>query len=68
MKTSRSKTFQQGCDYQEIIDWFVKHIDTEDFQPEGTNWSGGEIGPWDPECNLKHKYIVTITKVDVTEK
>lgn len=39
---SKAKTFYKGEDYGEMIEWFMKQIETVDFQPEGTNWSGGE--------------------------
>lgn len=65
MKTSKSKTFQQGDDFSEVVEWFMKQFETTDWQPEGTNWGGGEPGPFDPRCDLNHKYVVTITKVNI---
>jgi hypothetical protein len=65
MKTaeySSSKTFQKGDDYGELIEWFMKQIETNDYQPEGTEWSGGEPAPYDPVCELKHKYRIVILK------
>lgn len=61
--SSKSKTFQQQEDYGNVVEWFFKQFETNDYQPEGTDWSGGEPGPIDPVCELKHKYIVTVTKV-----
>lgn len=62
--TSKSKTFQQGDDYGELIEWFMKQIETHDYQPEGTNWCGGEPSPHDPVCELKAKYRITVTKIE----
>jgi hypothetical protein len=63
MKTSKSKTFQKGDDYGELIEWFMKQIETHDYQPEGTEWSGGEPTPFDPVCELTAKYTITVTKI-----
>lgn len=63
MRDSKSKTFQKGDQFHEVIEWFSNQLETTDWQPEGTNWSGGEPGPNDPRCDLDHKYIITITKV-----
>lgn len=64
MKSSKTKTFQKGDEYGELIEWFMKQIETHDYQPEGTEWSGGEPVPYDPVCELVSKYTITITKVD----
>jgi hypothetical protein len=64
---SKSKTFHKGEDLSGMMDWFVNQIETHDWQPEGTEWSGGEPGPFDPRCDLKHKYIITVTKVEAHE-
>jgi hypothetical protein len=63
-KKSVSKTFQKGDDYGELYEWFIKQIETHEWQPEGTDWSGGEPGPIDPHCDLAHKYIITVTRID----
>ncbi len=60
---SKAKTFYKGDDYAELIDWFTNQIETHDYQPEGTNWSGGEPGPHDPVCELAKKYVITIKEV-----
>lgn len=60
---SKSKTFQKDSDFSEVAEWALNQFETTDFQPEGTNMSGGEPSPYDPECTLNHKYIVTVTKV-----
>lgn len=64
-RVSKSKTFQKGDDAGELIEWFHNQIETHDWQPEGTHWGGGEPGPHDPVCELKHKYIITVTKVNL---
>lgn len=64
MKASKSKTFQKGDDYGELIEWFMKQVETHDWQPEGTDWSGGMPGPNDPVCELANKYIITVTKIE----
>ncbi len=63
-RRSKSKTFQKGDDYSELIEWFMKQVETDDSFPEGTDWSGGEPGPIDPLCELRHKYIITVTKIE----
>jgi len=42
---------------------FINQIETHDWQPEGTDWSGGEPGPHDPRCDLKKKYVITVKEV-----
>ncbi len=64
MKTSKSKTFQKGDDLSDAFDWFISQLETTDWQPEGTNWIGGEPCPHDPRCDLTHKYTITITKAE----
>lgn len=66
MKTqSKSKTFNKGTDFQEVADFFIvgKNIETEEVQQEGTESYADGLTPFDVHCELKHKYIVTITKV-----
>lgn len=64
MKTvSKSKTFQKEDQLHETVDWMVSQLEIHDWQPEGTEWSGGEPGPHDPRSDLKFKYIITVTKV-----
>jgi hypothetical protein len=65
MKTkSKSKTFNKGDDFQDVADFFIgKNIETEDVQPEGTESYADGLTPFDVRCELKHKYIITITKV-----
>lgn len=62
-RSSKSKTFQEGDEFGELYDWFLNQIETVEWQPEGTDWSGGEPGPIDPRCDLKHKYTITVTKI-----
>ena len=64
MKTSKSKTFQKGDDYSEVVEWFMKQLEVYEWQPEGTNWSGGEPGPFDPVCELKAKYKIQVSKTE----
>jgi len=64
VKSSKSKTFLKGDDFGEAIEWFTNQIETHDWQPKGTNWGGGEPGPHDPRCDLKNKYIITVTKIE----
>jgi hypothetical protein len=63
-RATKSKTFQKGDDFYEVIEWFTSEgkFETNDYTPEGTNWSGGEPGPHDPVSALKNKYLITITK------
>jgi hypothetical protein len=63
--TSKSKTFQKDEDYGQLIEWVMANIETHDWQPEGTDWSGGEPGPHDPHCDLMHKYVITIKRIEV---
>jgi|SRR6478609_5262471 len=69
MKTSKSKTFQKGDDFYEVINFFTQDglFELDEIQPEGTDWSGGEPGPHDPQSLLKHKYIVYVVKVGEKE-
>lgn len=60
---SKAKTFYKGDEFSEALSWFVKHIETHDWQPEGTNWIGGEPVPPDPRCDLAKKYVITIKEV-----
>lgn len=64
MKSSKSKTFQKGDDYGELIEWFMKQIETHDYTPEGTSSYGDGLAPFDPVCELIAKYTITIIKVD----
>lgn len=66
-RTSKSKTFQKDLEFYEIMEWIGSKestIETNDYTPEGTNWSGGEPGPYDPVSALKYKYLITITKFE----
>lgn len=63
-KTYKSKTFFKAEDYGDLIEWVMHQIETHEYQPGGTEWSGGEPAPYDPVCELKHKYVITITKVE----
>ena len=63
MKT-KSKTFAKGDEFHDMHEWFVQQIETDDWQPEGTDWSGGEPGPLDPRCDLKFKYRIIIQKIE----
>jgi hypothetical protein len=62
MKHSKSKTFHEGDDFGKVAEWVMNQFETNDYQPEGTLWLGGEPGPHDPVCELKFKYVVTVTK------
>lgn len=64
MKTSKSKTFHQDTPYSELFDWMMSNLEINAHQPLGTDWSGGEPGPHDYREDLKHKYIITVTKVE----
>lgn len=60
---SKSKTFHKGDDATaEILDFVMSNLETDDYTPEGTDWSGGEPGPFDPRSDLKFKYVITLTK------
>lgn len=63
---SKSKTFPAGTDFNEMLEFLTNNeiIQTNEYQPEETNWIGGEPGPHDPVCELKYKYILTITQVN----
>jgi hypothetical protein len=66
-RTTKSKTFKKGDDFSEILTWIVSEdstIETNDYTPEGGTYSGGEPIPYDPVSELKHKYIVTISKLE----
>lgn len=60
---TKCKTFQKGEQFYELIEWVGENVSVIDWQPEGTDWSGGEPGPIDPRCDLDAKYIVTITRI-----
>lgn len=64
MSTSKSKTFEKGADFGDVAEWVLSRFETHDWQPEGTDWSGGEPGPHDPVCELKHKYRVVVIKIE----
>jgi hypothetical protein len=64
MKTSKTKTFQKGDDYGELIEWFIKQIEVHEYQPDGTSSYGDNLAPFDPVCELVAKYTVTITKTE----
>ena len=65
MRVSKSKTFQKGDDcIGEIVDFVTSNLETHDYQPEGIASYGDGLSPYDPVSELKHKYIVTITKID----
>jgi len=60
---SKSKTFQKGEDaIPEILDFVVNAIESEHYQPEGTQYSGDGLTPHDPQDLLKFKYIITVRK------
>lgn len=64
---SVTKTFQKGDDFIDVVNFFTGHdmfIETHDYQPEGTCWSQGEPGPYDPRCELKYKYVITIRRIE----
>ena len=61
--SSKSKTFHKDDHYGPLIEFVMQEVKTYDVFPQGTNWIGGEPVPFDPECLLAQKYIVTITKV-----
>jgi hypothetical protein len=63
MKVSKSKTFHEGADYGELIEWVMHQITTIDYQPEGTASYHDGLAPYDPVCELDAKYIITITRV-----
>lgn len=63
-KTCKSKTFQKGDEAWPLIDWVTRQIETNEYQPEGTDWGGGMPSPHDPVCELKHKYVITITRFE----
>ncbi|NCX55963.1 MAG: hypothetical protein EBW87_02040 [Burkholderiaceae bacterium] len=65
IRKSTSKTFYKGeSEYTEVLDFLEKNIEATEVIPEGTVWIGGEPGPCDPRCELKFKYIITITKIE----
>lgn len=68
MMTSKSKTFQKGDDYGDLVEWFMNQIEVNEYQPEGTEWSGGEPGPFDPVCELNQKYVITVKKIECDHK
>jgi hypothetical protein len=63
MTESKSKTFQKGDDYGELIEWVMKQIETHDYTPEGTSSYGDGLAPFDPVCELKEKYTIIVKKV-----
>jgi hypothetical protein len=64
MKVSKSKTFAKGEDYGPFIEWVMAQVETHDYQPEGTESYGDGLCPYDPVCELKYKYVVTVTKIE----
>lgn len=58
---SKSKTFYKGDPFHETIDWIVKSLDTDEWQPEGTDC--GLLSPPDLRCDLAKKYVITIKKL-----
>ena len=46
----------------EVMDWVGDNIEVHEWQPEGTCWIGGEPTPHDVRCDLKHRYVITITR------
>lgn len=64
MKKYKSKTFQKGDDYGEVIEWFMKQLETHDYTPEGTSSYVGGLAPYDPVCELKFRYSITICKTE----
>jgi len=51
---SKSKTFQKGEDFSVMMDWLCENIETLDYKPEGIDQ--------DPQCDLAHRYVITITR------
>lgn len=62
-KACKSKTFAQGDDYGNLIEWVMHQITTNDYQPEGTASYSDGLAPYDHVCELDAKYIITITKI-----
>jgi hypothetical protein len=61
---SKSKTFQKGDDcIGEILDFVTSNLETDDYTPEGIASYNDGLSPHDPRSDLKHKYIITVTKV-----
>lgn len=61
---SKSKTFHKGDDAMfEIYEFINKHIDTDDYTPEGVASYSDGLSPHDPRQDLKHKYVITVTKI-----
>lgn len=61
---SKCKTFQKGQDWSDILNFVTDYpFETNDYTPDGTDWSGGEPGPHDPVSELTKKYVVCIKQV-----
>lgn len=58
VQSKKSKIFQKGDDYMGVIDWISKdnHFETDDYIPEGEP-------PTEIRFDLRHKYIVTISRI-----
>lgn len=52
MKKCKSRTFQKGVDYQELVDFAIKHLD---YELIGDEFEEGAVSD--------AKYIITITKI-----
>ena len=64
MSKSKSKTFQKGDDYGELIDWFVRQIETHEYQPKCIASYADGLGPYDPVCEIVSKYVITVRRVE----
>lgn len=67
--SSKSKTFQKGDDaIPDILEFVMNNIEAETYQPEGTQYSHDGLSPYDPQELLKHKYIITVTKLTLPDQ
>lgn len=60
-RVTKSKTFQKGDDFQDVCDWIIMGNRIETIDPQ-TETQTSEHAPYDEQCVLKHKYLITITK------
>ena len=47
----------------EILDFVTSNLETDDYTPEGVASYGDGLQPHDPRSDLKHKYVITVTKI-----